>query len=234
MKRRYKGENIINFRDLGGYEFDGGVTAYGRVFRAGIARDPSPKDLELLKEAGIKTVVDLRGDSEVEDMPSYFKDSKDFDYYHISLLEANPALAQSDITMPEMYEMCLTDYSKNFAEVLRIIASIETPFLFHCFCGKDRTGMLAAMILDASGVDRADIVADYEVSYTYIKSFIEKEIREKSGLIWDGSYDRFYSQAENMEHILNYIDKKYGSVKNYFSEIGLTHAEIEKISNILK
>lgn len=234
MQRRYITENIINCRDLGGYACDGGVTAYGRVLRAGVARAPSEADLNVLRKFGIKTVIDLRGDEEAESMPSYFKDNGEFKYHHISLLETNPAFAKTEITMPEMYEMCLNEYKENFAKVLHVIALLNEPFMFHCFCGKDRTGLVAALLLEAAGVDRADILADYEVSYTYIKPFIEKEIRENTGLIWDGAYSRFYSHAENMEHILDYIDRTFGGAKGYFREIGLSENEIEKISSILK
>lgn len=234
MQRRYITENIINCRDIGGYPCGDGVTAYGRVLRAGVARTPTAKDLEVLRKFGIKTVIDLRGNEEAEDMPSYFKDSEEFEYHHISLLEANPAFANTDMTMPEMYELCLNEYKENFAKALRIISSLGEPFMFHCFCGKDRTGMLTALLLSAAGVENVDIIADYEVSYTYIKPFIEKEIRENTGLIWEGKYERFYSRAEHMEHILDYIDRAFGGAIGYFRHIGLTEDEITKIKNLLK
>lgn len=234
MQRRYITENIINCRDLGGYQCEGGVTAFGRVLRAGVARTPSATDLEVLRKFGIKTVIDLRGNEEAEDMPSYFRDSKEFEYHHISLLETNPAFAQNDMSMPEVYELCLNEYKENFAKVLRIISSLDAPFMFHCFCGKDRTGILAALILSASGVESIDIIADYEISYTYIKPFLEKEIRENTGLIWEGKYERFYSHAEHMAHILDYIDRTWGGAIGYFRHIGLTEDEIEKIKNLLK
>lgn len=234
MQRRYITENIINCRDLGGYACEGGITAFGRVLRAGIARTPSEADLDVLRRFGIKTVIDLRGNEEAEDMPSYFKDNPEFEYHHISLLETNPAFAKINLTMPEIYELCLNEYKENFAKALRVIASLDAPFIFHCFCGKDRTGILAALLLSAAGVECTDIIADYEVSYTYIKPFIEKEIRENTGLIWEGNYERFFSLAEHMEHILDYIDRSYGGAIGYFRHIGLTDDEILKIKNLLK
>ena len=94
MQRRYITENIINCRDLGGYAFDGGVTAFGRVLRAGVAKTPTQTDLEVLRKFGIRTFIDLRGNEEAEDMPSYFKNNPEFEYHHISLLEANPAFSR--------------------------------------------------------------------------------------------------------------------------------------------
>lgn len=234
MQRRYITDNIINCRDLGGYACSGGVTAFGRVLRAGVARDPSERDLEVLREFGVKTVIDLRGDGEAADMPSFFKGNPEFDYHHISLLEANPAFSKNDMTMAELYMLCLNEYKENFAKVLRLIASLSEPFMFHCFCGKDRTGLIAALLLSAAGCERTDILADYEISYTCIKRFIEKEIREQTGLIWDGAYSRFYSNADDMEKILEYIDETFGSVNGYFRHIGLTEAEIGAIAEVLK
>ena len=229
MQRYYAGDNIINCRDLGGYVCNAGVTAFGKALRAGVLRAPSDKDLENLRSVGIKTVIDLRGIEEAQDMPSFFKDNPEFDYYHVTLLEANPAMAKSDMSMVEMYEHSLSDYNENFAKVLRIIASLDAPFMFHCFCGKDRTGMLSALLLSAAGVCKEDIIADYEVSYTYIKPFIEREIRNESGLIWDGAYERFYSLGQNMSQILDFIDEKYGGAIGYFKKIGLTDAEIDAL-----
>ncbi len=229
MQRYYAGENIVNCRDLGGYACNGGITGYGIALRAGVFRDPSEKDLENLRRFGVKTVIDLRGDEEAADMPSWFENNPEFDYYHVSLLEANPAMAKSKAPMTEVYEHCLSEYSGNIAKVLRIIASLNEPFMFHCFCGKDRTGMIAALLLSAAGVCKEDIIADYEVSYAYIKPFVEREVRNNTGLIWDGAYERFYSHGENMEHILGFIEEKFGSAVGYFRKIGLNEEEIKAL-----
>lgn len=229
MQRYYAGENVINCRDLGGYACSGGITKYGVALRAGVMRDPDEKDLAILDGFGIKTVIDLRGVEEAEDMPSYFKNNPNYRYYHYPLLEANPAMAKSDAPMIELYKDCLSNYSANVAAVLKVIAALDEPFMFHCFCGKDRTGVVAALLLSAAGVCKEDIIADYEVSYTYIKPFIHREIRNKSGLIWDGAYERFYSHGENMEHILDFIEENFGGTIGYFRKIGLSEAEIEAL-----
>ncbi len=229
MQRYYAGDNIINCRDLGGYVCRGGITAFGKALRAGVLRDPSEKDLANLRSFGVKTVIDLRGIEEANDMPSYFKNNPEFNYHHITLLEANPAMAKGEMSLVELYKLCLRDYSENIAKVLRVIASLKEPFMFHCFCGKDRTGMLAALLLSAAGVCKEDIIADYEVSYTYIRPFIQREIRNKSGLIWDGAYERFYSLGENMAHILGFIDDEFGGAEGYFRKIGLNEIEIEAL-----
>lgn len=233
MQRRYATENIVNCRDLGGYPANGGVTLFGRALRCAIPKDPTDADIKILKDYGIKTVIDLRGEGESTDMPSVFKNHPDFDYHHISLLEANPVFSKQCTDIGEMYIHSLTEYSRNYAAVLRLISTLTEPFLFHCFAGKDRTGLLAAMLLGAAGVCREDIVADYQVSYTYFRPFYEKELEADTGIIWEKDPSKFYSEPSTMERILDYFESEFGGIIGYFKSIGLTDEEIRRLSEIL-
>lgn len=235
MQRRYLTENIINCRDLGGYPCRDGsrVTGFGRAIRCGIPKTPTKKDIELLKSIGVKTVLDLRGNAEAESMPSYFIGDPDFDYHHISLLEANPALSEETDDVFDLYISSLNEYSENYAQALRVIAGTDEPFLFHCFLGKDRTGILAALLLKASGVENDDIIADYEVSFTYIRNFVRAEMASGSGLIWEKSEDKLHSPAGGMGRLLRYIDEARSGAEGYFRNIGLSENEIAALSRIL-
>lgn len=232
MARRYLTENIINCRDLGGYAFKSGETSFGKVIRCGVPLDPTDSDVEFLKKMGIKTVIDLRGDGECEERPSYFINS-DFEYHQISLLEANPAFSKTVTSMPEMYKLCLKDYGENFAKVFRLIASLDEPFIIQCFFGKDRTGLVSAVLLGLAGVSREDIIADYEVSHTYMKPFCEEQIRLNTGLIWERNPVMFASEASNMEQILDYFESEFGGISNYLRYVGLSESEIESLSKKL-
>ena len=235
MQRRYITENIVNCRDLGGYPTaDGGVTAFGRVLRCGILKDPTAEDMKILEKFGIKTVIDLRGNSEKADIPDVFEFMADYDYHHISLLETNPIFSKKCTDIGAMYILSLTEYKENYARVLRLISNLTEPFLFHCFAGKDRTGLLAAMLLNAAGVCREDIVADYQVSFTYFKPAYEREIEADTGIIWEKNPAKFYSDPEVMHRILDYFESEFGGVIGYFRFIGLTEEEINRISDILK
>ena len=96
------------------------------------------------------------------------------------------------------------------------------------------TALLAAMLLNAAGVFREDIVADYQVSFTYFKPAYEREIEEDTGIIWEKNPAKFYSDPEVMHRILDYFESEFGGVIGYFRFIGLTEEEINRISNILK
>ncbi|MEI6579385.1 MAG: tyrosine-protein phosphatase [Eubacteriales bacterium] len=234
FQRRIQLENIINCRDLGGYLCkDGSVTQFGRLLRCGIPRDPTQRDMEILAAHGIKTVIDLRGDMEAVERPSAFLGHKDFTYHQISLLEVNPAITNAAVLLSEIYKNSVEKYSGNYAKVFKTIATIETPALFHCFLGKDRTGILASMILDLAGVWREDIIADYQVSGTYLNPFYKREIEMNSGLIWENNDDHLLSEPKNIAMLLDYIDEKYGGVRGYLQAAGVTQEEIEKVGRLL-
>ena len=107
------------------------------------------------------------------------------------------------------------------------------PFLFHCFEGKDITGLVAAMLLAGAGVCREDIVADYQVSFTYFRPFYEKELEADTGIIWEKDPSKFYSEPSTMERILDYFDSAFGGMIGYFKSIGLTDDEIRRLAEIL-
>ena len=232
--RRYPTESIINCRDLGGWPCPGGVTAQGRAIRCGIPLPPTPADYALLRRLGVRAVVDLRGKGEAALYPSPFAADPAYDYYHIPLYEANPACAEDDRPLTALYREILTDFGPGFAAVLRLLPTLPQPFLFHCFCGKDRTGLLSALLLSAAGVDATDVTADYEVSFTYIKPFFEREIAAGSPMIWQTDLSKLRTDAAVMEETLTFLQRAYGGTRGYFSAIGLTAPEIAAVELLLR
>ena len=225
-------ENIINCRDLGGYPCaDGKVTEYGRFLRCGMPVTPTQEDIVALMKYGVKTVIDLRGNWESETYPSVFRFLDSVDYHHVSLFEINAAVSNEYAgSIEKSYEIGIENYKKNYAKVLKIIADADDGcVLFNCYFGKDRTGILSAILLSIAGAMPEDIIADYQVSYTYIVKFIEKEKANPDGTMWETNEENFYSNANNMAALLNYINKNYGSVMGYVKSIGVSDETVEKI-----
>lgn len=228
-------ENIQNCRDLGGYPTaDGGVTKFGRLLRCGRPRASTPGDMAFFREYGIGNVFDLRGNSEVETMPSEFADSEDINYYHFSLLEINPASPHIAKTMPEVYITSIEECKDNYARLFSQLARIDAPAMFHCFLGKDRTGITAALILSLSGVYFDDIVADYRISATYLEPFYRREISAQTGLVWESDMSHLDSPPENIIAVFDHLKSRYGSVEDYFLKAGLASQEIEAVGGILR
>ncbi len=230
--RRLALKNIINCRDLGGYPCRNGMTTeFGRFLRCGMPRTPAQEDIVELIKYGVTTVIDLRGEWESETMPSVFRYIDSVDYHHISLFEINAAVSEEYAgSLEKSYEASIENYKENYAKALRIIADAgEGCVLLNCYFGKDRTGILSALLLSIAGAAPEDIIADYQVSYTYILPYIERERNNPDGTMWETNEANFLSDADNMAALLNFINKKYGSVERYIKSIGIFSETTEKI-----
>jgi len=233
-QRRIPLENIINCRDLGGYPCaDGSVTKFGRVLRAGVPKMPTERDVEALKEYGVSTVIDFRGYSEDEKHASIFSNIEGFDYHHISLLDINPAETE-DASLIDYYKISVDKYKNNIAEVFRTMTQAKGAVMLHCFFGKDRTGIISAFLLELSGVAMEDIIADYQVSYAYIRTFFEEEVASGSGLIWETNLEHLQSSVETITELMRYVKEKYGTVENYLKICGLDNETINRAAELLK
>lgn len=230
--RKLPTQSLVNCRDLGGYAVPGGATRFGRVLRCGVPKSLCTQDIELLREYGIKSIIDLRGNGEAAEMPSEFPDAG-FDYYHVSLFEANPTILSEVKDMSDLYLMSIEKYRENLREIFSLIAGIEGQFLVHCFLGKDRTGVLCALLLAASGVSREDIIADYVLSEVYLKPFYKCEIQNETDLLWETDMTKLGSPARNIERVLNAIERDFGGINGYLSSIGVTAEQYSKLKNVL-
>lgn len=234
-QRRIVLENIINCRDLGGHPCsDGGTTKFGKVLRAGIPKPPTQNDIKLIKDYGISTIIDLRGDNESQRMPSPFKGLDGCNYHHASLLEISPAKTADETKLIDFYKRSIDKHKENFAKIFSIFSETQDNLMFHCFFGKDRTGILAAFLLRLAGVAIEDIVADYQITFAYLKPFYDKEIESNSGLIWETNMEHLQSDAQTILGLLKYVDSKYGGIKSYLRECGVSEQELVNAANLLK
>ena len=107
-------------------------------------------------------------------------------------------------------------------KALRAVAAAPGGVLFHCTAGKDRTGLMAALLLGLAGVGREEILADYQVSETYLADVI-CQIKTK---VPDLSAFAGASKAEYLNDCLKLVETKYGSIHGYIQAIGLTEEEL--------
>lgn len=225
--RRIKLENILNLRDLGGYPSEYGVTKFGRFLRGGVVAVPEEWEIRALEDYGVRTVIDLRGDFEAENMPLRLDRIKNSEFYSLSLYEANVANANiGEKSLVEIYASIADGYRENIRKALETVACAKDGAVFyHCFFGKDRTGILSMLLLSIAGVDEADIIADYQVTYAYVHDYIKKN----ADVLWCQDGSMHYSLPETMEGLIDYIKKKYGSVADYIKSTGISDESVEKI-----
>ena len=218
--RRIKLVHTMNTRDLGGYPLgSSGATRFGRILRSDAPCELVPEEVQYLKEFGVRTAIDLRSPAEAEYRPCSLQNTDGISYRHIPFAIGNRTPVSAE-EVPLLYWKIVTDYSA-MSRIMKSIAEEPETVLFFCSAGKDTTGVVAALLLLHTGVAREDILADYQISYTYIRPVIEA-IRAK-----DQKLPSFYgrSDMEYMDALLDRFQEVYGSSEHYFEEIGLTEQE---------
>lgn len=225
-QRRYILENIENCRDLGGYPSKYGCTKFGRFFRGGTVDRPTENDIKTLRELNVTTVIDLRGDFEFNNRPNDMERLTD-NAIHVSLYEMNVAEARNiKTTITKVYEYIVDNYKENIYKALKAVADAPDGAVFyHCFLGKDRTGILSMLLLTLAGVGEDDIVADYQLTYTYLENYMNTH----ADTLWDTDPEMHYSLPQTMRSLLSYIKNKYGSVEDYIRRIGISDDDMIKI-----
>lgn len=170
-------DGIHNFRDYGGYRARAGQLVRGRLWRSGQHAGASAADLARVRELGIATVIDLRGDSERAAFPCLrhedFAGTVLFHPGETASLQGQAAHAEAAdaIRTPDdaRDRMIRLYRGMPFREVLigtfrlygEALASRDGASLLHCLAGKDRTGLGVALIHHLLGVHHDDLVADY-------------------------------------------------------------------------
>ncbi|MBQ7668812.1 MAG: tyrosine-protein phosphatase [Clostridia bacterium] len=226
MIRHYNLKNVSNFRDLGGFMTESGnVTKYNKVFRSSAIYDLTDEERELLHKKGIKKVIDLRVQHELERKPSAFLTDDEIEYINIPLSDKWTNNADE---VPNLYFDIVKDHA-SMARVLKVIANTDEPLVFHCSAGKDRTGIISGILLSLNGVKEEDILADYISSYAYIY----KEFRILKATVPEFKDFVGTMNVETLEITLKRIKEVYGSMEGYLKEIGLSDEEIVKLKNKL-
>jgi len=170
VDRRIPFEQVFNFRDLGGYTGEGGRTVRWRtLFRADGLNRLQPEERDVIAGLGIATVVDLRTKEEAEHGGRFPTHVWEVAYHHLPMFDVLPDWP-ADIGDPALYlaERYLEMFDSGratLATIFGLLAREESyPLVFHCAAGKDRTGIVAALVLDVLGVDDDVIAADYGLS----------------------------------------------------------------------
>lgn len=220
MENENRIKGCRNFRSLGRIplaETDGYTKE--QIFRSDCLSRLTPADIDRLKDMPIRCVIDLRGAEEIALRPNPFKEETGIDFYNISLVEGIKTtnyLKNQPEHLGKLYTDLLDEAGEEIGHVLRIITKYtHEKVLFHCSAGKDRTGVIAALLLAVAGVDETDIVTDYAKTYPLMKEIFEQDRieAEKHGYIMGEHL--FYSEPAYMEEMLNHLKEKYQNAEQY-------------------
>lgn len=228
MKRRMALGKMLNLRDLGGYPTaDGRTTRWGVLLRGDNPMGLTDADARLLLERNITTVIDLRSQEEARQFPDELTARPGFNCHFIPM-STGEKLPNEEELIGLGYFRAL-ERKDTIRSVLETIADAPGGVLFHCMAGKDRTGCIAALLLTLAGVDRLDILADYQVSQTYIRPVIRWMQETRADL---PAYVGL-SKPEYLEDCLERLEGAYGSVLDYLRAIGLTQPVLERLKSKL-
>ncbi len=196
---------------------------------------------------GITTVIDLRAESEVIGSPgppfSTFQSSSPITprqpeaeisspvYRHLALVDdATVPFLNEAATMPDRYRLMLDRCQAPLGAIFNAIAQAEGPVLFHCFAGKDRTGLVAAMMLSLADVDPEAIGADYAETDAQLATRYEEWLAKATPERLEEMRDELRCPPEWMLGTLEYAAQTWGGVESYLEAAGVTPADIDRLS----
>lgn len=228
--RRILLDRAVNVRDLGGYPTaNGGMTPFGRFWRADNMHGLSEADMEKLYDLGIRTIVDLRTPGEVNAQPNCFLNYRDVQVVSCSLLgESTDSFTGFLCSLGERYTVMIERDGPRYVELFDALAegAARGGVLFHCTAGKDRTGVTAALLLGLAGVPDVDIVADYALTDTYLQPKIAMFLSHAPA---DVDPNLFRAQPENMQTFVDFLRERYGTAEDYLRGIGVPEDVLAQI-----
>lgn len=231
QRKHFDWEGCFNARDLGGLPTrDGRVTRHGVFLRGDTLCDLTDDGRRSLLEDGVRTIVDLRSAEELEREPNPFATIDGVRYEHRPLNDPGVTSRISLIEdSTERYRVMLDGNGQRIAAIMDVIATSPRAVLFHCFAGRDRTGIIAAILLRLAGVPDQAIVEDYAVSDERLATRYG-QWRAKQNEVQRARMDQSIVEADaTIRGTLDHLDSKHGGVDAYLLKHGLDPAVIGRL-----
>jgi len=233
-------EGVDNVRDAGGLPLrDGGRTRFGELFRSANLRHVTDVDVaHLVDVVGLRLVIDLRTAREIDRDGPTLVAGAGVETVALSFLpddgEALPETGDDSDPLLRSYLGYLVDRTENVVQAVRLLGGPDVgPTLVHCAAGKDRTGVLLALVLDAVGVEREAVIADYALSAHHVEAMFRR---------WTTAFNRempddltpHLPRAEVIATVLARLDDQHGSggrdgAAGWLRANGLDEASLDRL-----
>ena len=243
-------EKGVNFRDVGGYYTqDGQMVRWGRLYRSGSISRLTEMDLAYLQRLGLRLVCDFRSLSERTKQPDRLPEIPGMVERPLSMESVDRwdrwrgAYAVffrkhklDDYLLDGYTRVVLDGNAHHIGEIFQRLADSEhLPALIHCTAGKDRTGLVVALLLLTLGVPEETVLADYTMSnlfYDHFRKGIIADLKQVApwGVSADDLQDLLLVKAKTLKAALAYLQEKYGSIDTYLREqAGVSDATLAQL-----
>ena len=235
---------VYNFRDLGGYRArDGRTVRWHTLFRADGLDRLTPADVEVLRPYGLRTVLDLRMAHELDERGRFPVDVYPVTFHHVSVMDRTwdrDAAIRDELPAADFlharYSEMLLEAGPRYAEAIRLLAAdAALPAVFHCAAGKDRTGLLAMLVLGAVGVSHDDIVEDYALTSSTMEVFRSRATSNPEAAAALAAIPPVFFAADPMamSRVLDDIEAAHGTVRGYLASVGVAEAVLTSLETQL-
>ena len=226
-------EACFNFRDLGGYStIDGRRIRQGVLYRADSLHRLTDADVRAFHELGLRAVIDLRSAAEIDDFGRFrWAVDERPTWHHVPMIDEVLLRVGAGSPPPASTQSPADAYGNivaggtSVARVFGLLATADQlPAVFHCTSGKDRTGIIAAMVLDLLGVPDSVIAVDYAIT---------NETRRRSTAWIEENEPAFAAflalipearRHVDPQHILGFLDQlrdRHGSIEGFLVGVGV-------------
>ena len=237
---------IFNFRDLGGYyNRENKQTQWGRLYRSSSLAMAGERDIAILNQLGIKTMIDFRTEKENISYPVKYHAEQVFSFplrgnnYNIffdKILSGKMRRGDVVVYQQDVLSFILENNTDYFIKMFDILLDENNyPVVFYCSLGKDRSAIAAALIFAALGIDRETIINDYLLSNNLIDPYsLVKNADKFNYQVQETIIALFSANKEVFNYAFKRIEKDYGSIPDYLEkELKLTKKKREKLKEIL-
>jgi len=242
-------EGAVNVRDLGGLPLrGGGVTRSGVLLRADTLQELTEADVERLLDWGVRTVLDLRTPEEARREGRGPLADRQLGYANLPFIpdavvipdDPGHTLVVAERSQQERVEHYLGYLDGAGPAVVAALDLLarpgDVPAVFHCAAGKDRTGVLAALVLELNGVERAAVIGDYARTNERLAAILARLMRMPTYSRYTGTRDvqDLACEPHVMEQLLERLDTEHDGAAAWARAGGLSEEALERVSVLLR
>src|SRR5262249_30386831 len=236
MNRTIDLTGCLNFRDLGGYPTaDGRRVRWRQVFRSDALHHLTGDDVQRLRdELRLGEVIDLRSSSELQSEgrgPLAAETAMRFHHYPLFDGDAPKAAPSAALPLTDRFFLLAEFAKRPIGRVISTLASPDAPAVYHCAAGKDRTGVVSAIVLGLLGVSDEVIVADYAATQENLDAIIDRLMSTEGyqSMLSALPPDTLHAEPQTMLAFLERMRTTYGTMAEYTRAAGVSEQELDRL-----